>query len=45
MRRTGGAPFRQPGHCQPTGALTMQSVQMGRSHRVQLTGAATFGWR
>src|SRR6516225_11515501 len=35
----------QSGHCQPTGADTMHSVQMGRSHRPQRTLAARSGWR
>ena len=33
------------GHCQPTGASTMQSVQMGRSQWAQSTDAARSGWR
>jgi hypothetical protein len=33
------------GHCQPTDADTMQSVQIGRSQRVQTTDAAFCGWR
>ncbi|HWD54569.1 MAG TPA: hypothetical protein VG346_05570 [Acidimicrobiales bacterium] len=33
------------GHCQPTCADTMQSVQMGRSHRAHSTDAAFSGWR
>jgi hypothetical protein len=33
------------GHCQPTAADTMQSVQMGRSQRVHTTGPACSGWR
>ena len=33
------------GHCQPTGAWTMQSVQMGRSQWAHSTEAALSGWR
>jgi hypothetical protein len=33
------------GHCQPTAADTMQSVQIGRSQRVQTTDAAFWEWR
>ena len=33
------------GHCQPTGAATMQSVQTGRSQWAQSTDAARSGWR
>jgi hypothetical protein len=33
------------GHCQPTGADTMQSVQIGRPQRAQTTEAAFCGWR
>ncbi|HXB38574.1 MAG TPA: hypothetical protein VNU75_12755 [Acidimicrobiales bacterium] len=33
------------GHCHPTDADTMQSVQIGRSQRVQTTDAAFSGWR
>ena len=33
------------GHCQATAADTMQSVQIGRSQRVQTTDAAFSGWR
>ena len=29
----------QSGHCQPTGACTMHSVQIGRSQRAQRTAA------
>ena len=35
----------QGGHCQPTGASTMQSVQIGRSQCAQTTEAARSGWR
>ena len=35
----------QSGHCQPTGACTMHSVQMGRSQRAQRTAARRSGWR
>jgi hypothetical protein len=33
------------GHCHPTAADTMQSVQMGRSHRAHTTEAPLSGWR
>jgi hypothetical protein len=33
------------GHCHPTAAETMQSVQIGRSQRAQTTDAAFCGWR
>jgi hypothetical protein len=33
------------GHCQPTAADTMQSVQIGRSQRAHTTDAAFWGWR
>jgi len=33
----------QSGHCQPTGADTMHSVQMCRSQRAQRTEAARSG--
>ena len=33
------------GHCQPTRASTMQSVQMGRSQWAHSTDAALPGWR
>jgi hypothetical protein len=33
------------GHCQPTDAETMQSVQIGRSQRAHTTDAAFSGWR
>ena len=32
------------GHCQPTGAWTMQSVQMGRSQWAHSTEAGRSGW-
>jgi hypothetical protein len=37
--------FVHSGHCQPTAADTMQSVQMGRSQRAHVTGPALSGWR
>ena len=33
------------GHCHPTGACTMQSVQIGRSQCAQRTEAGRSGWR
>jgi hypothetical protein len=33
------------GHCQPTGASIMQSVQIGRSQWAQRTDADFSGWR
>ena len=33
------------GHCQPTGAAIMQSVQMGRLQWPQRTEAGRSGWR
>jgi hypothetical protein len=35
----------QDGHCHPTAADTMQSVQIGRLHRAHSTDAAFCGWR
>jgi hypothetical protein len=35
----------QSGHCHPTGADTMHSVQMGRLHRAHATDATFWGWR
>jgi hypothetical protein len=35
----------QSGHCQPTGAWTMHSVQMGRLQWAQRTEAGRSGWR
>ncbi len=37
--------FTQSGHCQPTAACTMQSVQMGRSQWAQTTEAGRSSWR
>jgi hypothetical protein len=45
MVRTGGAAFTQDGHWKPTGAVIMQSTQIGRSHLLQRTPATRFGWR
>ncbi len=39
------ASFTHSGHWWPTAAGSMQSVQIGRPHRVQCTPVSTLGWR